>query len=518
MGSALPLPEKPSIAVLPFANVSNDSTQDYLADGMTGDLITDLSKISGLFVIARNSVFAYKGKAVNVTDVGEELGVRYVLEGSVRRTGDRVRINAQLVEASTGHHLWAERYDRNYESIFELQDEVISQVVSAIAVRLTDTEQSRIGRLPTSNLEAYDVYLRAEQSLYIGDTGAFRDTLSFYRRAIALDPEFADAYAGLARASVELWRQDYNEVVASAVARRYAYEAAERALALSPDNARAYSVLAVLQVVDGFHDAAIKSARKAVSLSPSDAEGHFNLGLVLAFSGRPSDARAAVESALRLNPKPGPGQWLLAGIGFFADRQYERATRAIERARDARPTDETARLYLSSAYAHLGKADDAKREVDALRKIIPVASLQYYRARDAYFKRPQDLSKFIDGLNKAGLPEWPYDFRADKANRINGSELKALTLGKTWIGKHESGVQFVQQISQAGVIAYRSELSFLSGTARIDGDRLCRRFEGYLLDRTLCGHVYRNLTGYRGKKEQYISIMPDGLKYFSVAQ
>ena len=515
---ALPLPDKPSIAVLPFENMTGDPEQEYLSDGMTDDLITDLSKVSGLFVIARHSVFTYKGVAVKVQQVGKELGVRYVLEGSVRRAGGRIRINAQLIDASTGRHLWAERYDRDYQDIFAVQDEVIAQVVSAIAVKLTDTEQTRIARLPTDNLEAYDSYLRAEQGLYLSDTAGWRDTLSFYEKAIALDPEFADAYAGLARAAVEIWRLDYNDLLASAVARKRAYETAARALVLDPDNARAYSVLAVLQVVDGHHDAAIESAHKAVSASPSDADGYLNLGLVLAYSGRPTEARAAVESALRLNPKPAPGALLLAGVGFFADGQYERAVEAIEQARDARPTDESAGVYLASAYAHLGRTDEARAEVETMFETLPMANLAYFRARDAYYKREEDLATFIDGLRKAGLPEWPFGFRGNEDDRLDASALRTVTLGHTWMGRHANGVQFMQQISQTGVIAYRSRASFLTGAADVRGDMLCRQFEGYMLDRRLCGYVYRNPNGTRENHDEYVSVMPDALKYFSVVQ
>jgi adenylate cyclase len=399
-----------------------------------------------------------------------------------------------------------------------VQDEVIAQVVSAIAVKLTDTEQTRIARLPTDNLEAYDYYLRAEQGVYLTDTAVLRATLSYYEKAIALDPKFADAYAGLARAAVEIWRLDYSDLLASAVARKRAYEAAARALVLDSDNARAYSVLAVLQLVDGQHDAAIASARKAVSFAPSDAEAYLNLGLVLAYSGRPTEARATVESALRLNPKPAPGALFLAGIGFFADGQYERAVEAVKQARDARPTHETSRLYLASAYAHLGRMGAAKAEVEALLEIIPIANLEYYRVRDAYYKREEDLTTYIDGLRKAGMSEWPFGFRGDEEDRLDGRTLKAVTLGHTWMGRHANGVQFVQQISRTGIIAYRSRTSFLTGTAEVYGNMLCQQFEGYIMDRRLCGHVYRNPTGTREKNDEYISVMPDALKYFSVVQ
>ncbi|MFQ5786030.1 MAG: tetratricopeptide repeat protein, partial [Alphaproteobacteria bacterium] len=322
--TALPLPDKPSIAVLPFANVSDDPEQEYFADGMTDDLITDLSKISGLFVIARNSVFTYKGKPVKVQKVSEELGVRYVLEGSVRRAGGRVRINAQLIDATTGRHLWAERFGRDYTDIFTLQDEVVGRIVAALAVELTDAEQRQIARLPTDNLEAYDYYLRAERLGY-GYGGMRANALSFYQKAIALDQKFADAYAGDARVAVDVWRFDIASVLPGPVALTRAYEAASRALALDPDNARAYSVLGIIQIVDGRHDNAIDSVRKAVSLDPNDAEAYTYLASVLTYAGRHSEALAAMETAFRLNPKPPPYFYGDLGWVLFWNRQYEKA-------------------------------------------------------------------------------------------------------------------------------------------------------------------------------------------------
>ena len=255
----LPLPDKPSIAVLPFDNLSDDPEEEYFADGLTDDLITDLSKISGLFIIARNSVFAYKDQTVDIPEVARELGVRYVLEGSVRRAGERVRINAQLIDGTTGGHVWAERYDRDYADIFAVQDQVIEEIVGALSVQLTEAEQTQVTRLPTHNLEAYDYYLRAEQELHspAGEIGLLR-ALELYQKAISLDGEFADAYAGYARAALILWTNTYDVSLPGTVARQRLYEAAGRALALNPELPRARAVLAEAQSVDGEHEAAIE--------------------------------------------------------------------------------------------------------------------------------------------------------------------------------------------------------------------------------------------------------------------
>ena len=336
--AALPLPDRPSIAVLPFDNLSDDPEEEYFADGLTDDLITDLSKISGLFIIARNSVFAYKDQAIEVPDVARELGVRYVLEGSVRRAGERVRINAQLIDGTTGGHVWAERYDRDYADIFALQDEVIREIVGALSVRLTESEQTQVARLPTRSLEAYDYYLRAEQEQHSpeGQAGVVR-ALDLYEYAIALDHDFADAYAGYARAAAYLWTGSYDASMAGAVARKRLYDAAGRALALSPQLPKAHAVLAEAQSVDGEHEAAIESARRAVEFGPSDAEAYATLASVLTYAGMPAEAVAAAQTALRLNPKPPASTLLIAGLALFLDGQHERAIEVLEQARDLAP-------------------------------------------------------------------------------------------------------------------------------------------------------------------------------------
>ncbi len=260
---AYPLPDKPSIAVLPFINVSSDTEQDHLAEGLTDDLITELSKVSGLFVIARHSVFALEDKAGNIQDVAAELGVHFVLEGTLQRAESRLRINVKLIDALTGLSMWAERYDRQYADIFAVQDDVIGKIISALAVKLNEGERDQLAQIPTDNLEAYDYYLRAEQEGFLySDVETYRRTLSYYQKAIDLDPDFADAHAGIARVAVDVWRNDYNQVWSAAVARKIAYDAAGQALKLDPDNARAHTVLALLQLVDGRHAEAIDSANQ----------------------------------------------------------------------------------------------------------------------------------------------------------------------------------------------------------------------------------------------------------------
>ena len=514
---APPLPDKPSIAVLPFENLSDDPEEGYFADGLTDDLITDLSKISGLFIIARNSVFAYKDKAVDVPEVASALGVRYVLEGSVRRAGERVRINAQLIDGTSGGHVWAERYDRDYADIFAVQDQVIEEIVGALSVQLTESEHTQVTRLPTESLEAYDYYLRAEQELHspAGDVGLFR-ALELYQEAISLDNEFADAYAGYARAALFLWTYSYDVVLAGAVARQRLYEAAGRALALNPELPRARAVLAEAQSLDGEHEAAIESAHRAVEFGPSDAESHATLALVLAYAGRPAEAVEASETALRLNPKPPASVPLIAGLALFLDEQYDRAIEALTLARDLAPGLNELAEFLAMAYAQAGRLEQAKHEIQVVLQRVPSQNLQFYRVMYAHHRRPEDLARRVEGLRKAGLPEWPYGYPDRPEKRLDGAQVSALTFGQTWQGQHRSGEPFLVQISEDGTTAYRSPTSLRTGMLSLRDNQLCDQSDDFLLGRDNCGYLYHDPQNLGEIKYEYVYVNAFSLMYFSV--
>ena len=269
----------PSVAVLPFANLSGDPSQDYFADGITEDLITDLAKLSGLDVIARNSVFAYKGKPLVLADVGRDLGVRFVVDGSVRRTGDQIRLNAQLIDIATGDNLWANRFDRGIADVFAVQDEMSREIAKALGVQPSAAESERMARPPTANLEAYDYYLRAEQAARTGGGAGLRQALALYDKAEELDPAFAEAFAADARTSVYVWRVAFDDIIQSALARKRAYEKASRALELDPDLSSPYAVLGIMQVIDRRYEEAIASAERAVAIGPGDAEAQIAAGI-----------------------------------------------------------------------------------------------------------------------------------------------------------------------------------------------------------------------------------------------
>jgi TolB-like protein/class 3 adenylate cyclase/cytochrome c-type biogenesis protein CcmH/NrfG len=513
---AYPLPEKPSVAVLPFINVSGDSEQDHLAEGLTDDLITELSKVSGLFVIARHSVFALKIGAARIQDVAAELGVHYVLEGTLQRAGPNLRINVKLIDALTGLSMWAERYDRHFADLFAVQDDVTGKITAALQVELSEGERSQIERIPSDNLEAYDYYMRAEQEgLIYGDVDTYRRTLSYYQKAIDLDPNFADAHAGIARVAVDVWRNDYNFLWSAAVARKIAYDAAGQALKLDRDNARAHTVLALLQLVDGRNAEARDSAKRAVEVQPNSAEAAGNLALILAQTGNHEDAIAEIERALRLDPSPSPNFRLLAGIVFYTARDNDRAIPLIQTASDALPNAEAGQEYLSAAYSFQGDGIRASQATAKLLAQFPESNLTYYGYLYDYW-REGDLERHLTGLRSAGVPEWPFGFVGEQADQVSGGALRELITDESWVGKHKNGTAFVQFFDKAGNTAYRSANTNITGTVEVRGDSLCERFGGYFLDRMVCGRVYKNRDPHHSDS-QYVHVTPQALKFFSPA-
>src|SRR5262245_11623366 len=281
------LPEQPSIVVLPFTNISSDPEQEYFSDGITEDLITDLSKLSGLFVISRNSAFLYKGKAVKPEQVSQELGVRYLLEGSIRKANSRVRITAQLIDSTTGYHLWAERYDRDLQDIFAVQDEVTHKIVAALEVKLTEGEQQRLGRAPTENLEAYDYYLRGLECHALTTEEANAQAQQLFAKAIQLDPQFAIAHAYLGWTYFEDWVLGWNQNT-EALARAASW--AQRALALDRTLSDGHRLLGIIHLWKKEHEQAVAEIEQATTLDPNRADNYVALGDVLNWAGRPEEA------------------------------------------------------------------------------------------------------------------------------------------------------------------------------------------------------------------------------------
>jgi adenylate cyclase len=401
---APPLPEKPSIAVLPFENMSADAEQDYFSDGITEDIITELSKISGLFVIARHSAFAYKGKPVSLKQVGHELGVRYVLEGSVRKAGSRLRITVQLINALTDHHLWAERYDRDIEDIFSVQDEVARSVASALAVALKPEEGERLSHPPTSNIEAYDIYLRTRSAPWPPTRENILTARSAYRRIAEIDPSFAGGFAGQSMTHSFAVMFGFSEQVEEDA--RLAFNLAETAFQLDDSFAQAWSALGFAHLVNGRHGDAAASARRAVELQPGDADAHTYLAMVQFCAGEAEDAYAEISAALRLDPNYVNGPYLnVMGIICFCAGRYEEAIEVFQRNVDrGGPLGVPALTFHTAAYSAVGRVEDAKASAETLLRFFPAFSLSRYRFL-LLFKNSADVERVRNALRAVGLPE-----------------------------------------------------------------------------------------------------------------
>jgi len=395
------LPDKPSVAVLPFSNMSNDPEQEYFSDGITEDIITELSKISGLFVIARNSSFVYKGSPVSVKQVGRDLGVRYVLEGSVRRAGNRLRITAQLIDSASDHHLWAERYDRELEDVFAVQDEVARQVSKALEVALTPREREYNPRPYTDNQEAYDYFLRGRATAMGFTKEKNAEARKLFERAIELDSSFAAAYALLAQAH---WRDYRNQWTDDSQPLELAFETAKKAVALNDSLPLPHIFLAWVLVSRRQYEEAIAEARRAILLDPNFAEGYARLGQILNFVGRPQEGIDLVENAMRLDPHYPSTYLVYLGQAYYEMGKYQEARSFCNRAVSRSPSLSIAQTMLATIYSDLGQMDEARARVAELRKISPRTTIEHMREVLPY-KDQALLDRISEALRKAGLPE-----------------------------------------------------------------------------------------------------------------
>jgi TolB-like protein len=402
--AALSLPDKPSIAVLPFANLSGDPDQEYFADGISEDLTTALSQFRWLFVIARSSSFTYKGRPVDVKRIGRELGVRYLLEGSVRKAADRLRITAQLIDASTGAHLWANRFDGGLEDVFGLQDQVTASVVGTIGPKLEHAEIERAKRKPTESLDAYDYYLRGMGSLYQWSEEGIREALRLFDQAIRIDPTFACAYGLAAYCYVQRksygWFKDRPREIAEAG------RLARRAAELGPDDAIALSKAAhTLASVVGDVDSGAALIDQAVLLNPNLAAGWYVSGWIRVFCGEPEIAIEHHGRAIRLSPFDPLIFKVHAAIAyahFFAGR-YDEASDWAEKAVRAGPNYLTGIRISAASHALGGRIDDARKRMAHMRSRDP--ALRVSNLKDLFpLRRPQDFARWSQALHKAGLP------------------------------------------------------------------------------------------------------------------
>ena len=394
-------PDKPSIAVLPFTNMSGDAEQEYFSDGMTEDLITDLSKVSGLFVIARNSSFAFKGKSVKVQEIGRELGARFVLEGSIRKARDRVRITAQLIDADSGGHLWADRFDRDLTDIFATQDEVVEKIVGALAVKLTRGEERRLRRSGTRNLEAYEVWLRARELLARSTRDLVDQSQAMYRKAIEIDPNFAAPHAGLAFAVISEFANAWTAEPERAL--EEAERWARRAIEIDVQEPVGHVALGNVLLWQRHHDAALAALNRAIDLDPNYAQAHGLMGLTLMYSGRAAQALESFATTMRLDPLyPNLILHFLAQAQFSLGKYEVAAAHLLDRIAQNPDTD-SSRMLLAACYGHLGRTEEARAVWADLLKVNSEFSLAQ-RQQVLPYKDPGDFKKIAAGLKKAGLP------------------------------------------------------------------------------------------------------------------
>jgi TolB-like protein/lipoprotein NlpI len=403
-----PLPEKPSIAVLPFDNLSGDPEQDYIADGLTENIITGLSQIPEMFVIARNSVFTYKGKSVKIKQISEELGVKYVLEGSMQKAGDRLRVNAQLIDAIKGHHLWSEKYDRKMENFFSIQDDITLTIVIALQVKLTEGEQARI-RHSTNNIEAWSLAVKA-QGLF--ETYARENIVKareLFKKSVELDPNYAYAWSYLG------WTYWIDGIYYSAFYDRKkslesAIEMAEKALSIDDKSSDAHALLSGVYLAQQKYDEAVAAGEKTIDLDPNSSENYAIVAITMQNVGKFEEAIALVNQAMRLDPYY--PNWYLGRLGMCYQMMgryeesaaaFEELAKRFEESGSKAPLDRLY-LYLASTYSMMGRLDEAQDLVSKARELNPKMTAELWRKRFQY-KDPKHTERIIDALRRVGLPD-----------------------------------------------------------------------------------------------------------------
>ncbi len=404
-GQKLKKSEQPSIAVLPFDNMSGDPEQEYFADGITEDLITGLSKVRWFFVIARNSTFTYKGQAVDVTKVARELGVRYVLEGSVRKAGGRVRITAQLIDAETGNHVWAERYDRTLDDIFDLQDEMTQTIVGAVEPEISETERQRVVSAPPGTLDAWESFQRGVWHMWTYSAEHHEKALEYLEKASELDPEFAPAHAYRSythyQSVVMNWTDDIDTSLEAGMI------AARRALKCDQKDATAYFAIGRIHMMLGNLDDSIAALQNAILINPSFAQAHHGLGMVLALSGEFERSHQASEMCERLSPRD-PIIWaslIVQALTYLLERDYDSALSWTQKTlQHPQAAGYWPHSVHASVLAQLGQVEEAKTAAAKAIAESPTLTLgiltKTYKTRD-----PEGLAPYIDGLRMAGIPE-----------------------------------------------------------------------------------------------------------------
>jgi TolB-like protein/Flp pilus assembly protein TadD len=526
---AFPLPDKPSIAVLSFQNLSGDPEQEYFSDGLCEDLITDLSKLSGLFVIARNSSFAYKGKNVKISQIAEELGVRYVLEGSVRKAGEQVRINAQLIDATRGHHLWAERYDGRLEDIFALQDKVTRKIVKALALELTPDEQRKIDQKGTGNVAAHDAFLKGWNCYLRFTSEDMVKAVSYFKEALDLDPDYGRAHAALA---LLYWQGTrYQRLIIEGIvkglnmgwteARLRACQHLEIAMKNPTSTAHALQSRRYLRL--RLHEKAIAEAEHALALDPNDPTCHAAMAEALIYSGRSQEGIVYARNGMRLDPQNPSEYLLIMGQADFCMGNLKEAVDSIKDAMDRNPELGAGLSYLASSYALLGREQEARAALEIHKKRWTSHTDVPYVLSGMMSFLPFDSravsDRFVGGLLKAGFPGEISDYYPTfEENRLTGDEIRTLIFGSTITGFNIFGAEWWIEHNKNGEGLLRRQ--YMKGVeklmTRIQDDIGCRQYEKLLLGISYCWTVFRNPSGSSESKDEYVFMTDIGIEPFSI--
>ncbi|MBB3147639.1 TolB-like protein/class 3 adenylate cyclase [Phyllobacterium trifolii] len=520
---------RPSLVVLPFDNLSDVAEQGYLADGITEDLTTELARVSGLFVVSRNAAFTYKQKSLRPVQIAAELKVRYLLEGSIRRIGDEMRINAQLIDATTNGHIWAERFDGAWNEVFALQDKMVGEIATALKLRLVSGQQAAKIAGGTTNAAAYESYLRGRELEFRERPEDWVDAIKHYEQALALDPKFGNAAAGLAWIYREAqWSEARSKLLGlSSNEARNKENAYFRAAAENP-SPMYYRILTAKLNMQQRSDEAIVAAERAIALDASDAENYESLSIAMIYNGRAMDGLGYLAAASRVDPFWSRWRYLLAGQAYFSLERYGEAVAALEKIEPE--TKETTYwdfwpnydglVLLISAYAQLGQSADAAKARERLKPYLAIAQDPEFTglmAAGAFpFKHYSDLERVLAGLRKAGVPELSFGFDPKSPKRLDGAAIRTLLFGHEAHGRNlESGDAYRRVTADDG--ATRVFVGDWSDTGQswLEGDFLCFLYPSRW--RT-CGVVFRNPGGTSAEKTEYLFITQWDRFEFSVVK
>ena len=510
-----PLPDKPSIAVLPFANMSDDPKQEYFCDGITEDLITDLSKISDIFVIARNSTFVYKGKPVKIKQVAEELGVRYVLEGSVRKADNKVRITAQLIDATTGHHLWADRYTGIINDVFAYQDKITQKIVEALAIKLNVDEQFQLAHKDTDNIAAYDVFLKGWEHYLRWTPEDFFKAIPFFEKAVQIDSNYGRAYAALAatywqgsRLYFGLNQFGVSQEDGLLLAREYLEKAMRNPTSL------AHYLASEMNLYSYQWQEALVDAERGIALEPNNAIINLQMGYVLIMSDNPKKGVDFIKKAIRLDPHYPARALYFHGLAQFHMEEFEKTITFCESSHKLNPEMRKPAELLAVTYALLGRDDDATRIVDWIQSNWHDGGLLQFTVRDYNFKNPRVVDRFVEGFVKSGLSiSASYDYhKILDENRLTGQQIKALVFDRKIIG-----LEGWFERSNDGSANYHG---FITGSDQgqswIENDLLCDQWQERNGGHKICYPVFRNPEGDPENKDEYLYITDLKIFPFSI--